>query len=127
MLANRVPARRMHLCIVDDSDSFRSYLESLLRLSGYDDIAAYASAEACLDDLARDDTPGVDLILMDLIMAANDTVGEASVTPVSCPVSWTGKNPLGTMIYRATDTATVARAIRSVTPWWSSTTASVRP
>ena len=58
----------MHLCIVDDSESFRAYLESLLRLSGYDDIAACDSAEACLEYLTGDCRPPVDLILMDLIM-----------------------------------------------------------
>ena len=29
-------------------------------------------------------------------LAANDTVAGASVTPERSPVSWTGKNPLGT-------------------------------
>ena len=58
----------MRLCIVDDSDSFRAYMESLLRLSGYDDIVTCDSAEACLDALTGDDGLRVDLILMDLIM-----------------------------------------------------------
>jgi phosphoserine phosphatase RsbU/P len=58
----------MRLCIVDDSESFRTYLESLLRRTGYDDISTYDSAEACLSDLSRPGGRSADLILMDLIM-----------------------------------------------------------
>jgi phosphoserine phosphatase RsbU/P len=59
----------MRVCIVDDSESFRLYLEGLLRASGHDDIATFPSAEACLDALRAADPPGdTDLVLMDLIM-----------------------------------------------------------
>jgi len=59
----------MHICIVDDSESFRVYLESLLRAAGHDDIACFDSAEACLDALLGAGAgPRTDLVLMDLIM-----------------------------------------------------------
>lgn len=58
----------MRLYLVDDSDSFRLYLESLLRQSGYDDIVTFDSSEACLDALRHDSAGRPDLILMDLIM-----------------------------------------------------------
>ena len=57
----------MRLCLVDDSETFLTYLESLLRAAGHDDIAAWDTAEAFFDSLARGDAPP-DLILMDLIM-----------------------------------------------------------
>lgn len=59
----------MRICIVDDSESFRTYLESLLQAAGYDGIACFDSAESCLDALlATLPTPQTDLVLMDLIM-----------------------------------------------------------
>ena len=57
----------MRIAVIDDSDSFRTYLESLLRAAGYADVAAFASAEAFFDALEK---PGglPDLALMDCIM-----------------------------------------------------------
>jgi PAS domain S-box-containing protein len=65
----------MRLCIVDDSPSFRTYLESLLRRNGYDDISVYDSAEDCLADLTRQGGRPADLILMDLIMPGMGGLG----------------------------------------------------
>lgn len=56
------------LCIVDDSESFRTYLGSLLRAAGHDTIRRFASAEDCLDALTAPGAEPADLILMDLIM-----------------------------------------------------------
>ena len=59
----------MRICIVDDSESFRTYLESLLRAAGYADITCFDAAESCIEALL--DTlpaPQTDLVLMDLIM-----------------------------------------------------------
>lgn len=59
----------MRICIVDDSESFRVYLEGLLRAAGHDNIVAFDAAEGCLDALhaaGPHDRP--DLVLMDLIM-----------------------------------------------------------
>lgn len=60
----------MHICIVDDSESFRTYLESLLRAAGHDGITCFDSAEDCLDALqaAKASAADTDLVLMDLIM-----------------------------------------------------------
>jgi len=58
----------MRLCIVDDSEGFRTYLESLLRAAGHDDITTYAQAEDALAGLTRPDALPTDLILMDLLM-----------------------------------------------------------
>lgn len=59
----------MHICIVDDSETFRLYLESLLRAAGQDAITTFASAESCLAALgAKPPALRTDLVLMDLIM-----------------------------------------------------------
>ncbi|MHC1790164.1 SpoIIE family protein phosphatase [Solidesulfovibrio sp.] len=56
----------MRITIVDDSESFRVYLASLLAAAGHAAVTVHASAEACLTELAAGAAP--DLILMDLIM-----------------------------------------------------------
>ncbi len=58
----------MRIAVIDDSDSFRTYLEGLLRAAGYADVAAFASAEAFLDALGRPGARLPDLALMDCIM-----------------------------------------------------------
>ncbi|MEA4857311.1 MAG: SpoIIE family protein phosphatase [Solidesulfovibrio sp.] len=58
----------MRIAIADDSDSFRTYLESLLRAEGYDDVVSHPSAEALLAGLERPDALLPDLVLMDCIM-----------------------------------------------------------
>lgn len=65
----------MRLCIVDDSDSFRTYLESLLRQAGHEDILSLASAEACLEACHDRRTRLPDLILMDCIMPGMGGLG----------------------------------------------------
>ncbi len=62
--------KRMRICIVDDSVSFRTYLEALLRGAGYRDIICFDAAESLLAALlpAASGQAGADLVLMDLIM-----------------------------------------------------------
>jgi len=57
----------MRLCLVDDSETFLTYLESLLRAAGHADITTWDTAEAFLGSLDRG-CPLPDLVLMDLIM-----------------------------------------------------------
>jgi PAS domain S-box-containing protein len=59
----------MRITIVDDSETFRVYLASLL--AGCGEVTVFDSAEACLDAL-RADPAGADLVLMDLIMPGLD-------------------------------------------------------
>ncbi|EHJ47645.1 putative PAS/PAC sensor protein [Solidesulfovibrio carbinoliphilus subsp. oakridgensis] len=65
----------MRICIVDDSESFRIYLESLLRQAGHDDVVSHASAEAFLAALGRRDARLPDLVLMDCIMPGQGGLG----------------------------------------------------
>ncbi len=58
----------MRIAIIDDSNSFRTYLESLLRADGHDDIVTYPLAEALFDALDDPDALFPDLVLMDCIM-----------------------------------------------------------
>lgn len=58
----------MRIAIADDSDSFRTYLESVLRAEGYDDVVSHPSAEALLAALDCPDACLPDLVLMDCIM-----------------------------------------------------------
>ncbi|UJX42847.1 SpoIIE family protein phosphatase [Desulfovibrio sp. JY] len=58
----------MRIAIVDDSETFTVYLQSLLRGAGHDDLVFYDTAEKLLAALAGDGRPLPDLILMDCIM-----------------------------------------------------------
>ncbi len=58
----------MRIAIVDDSESFRTYLESLLHAEGHDDVACFDRAEALLSALERPGEPLPDLVLMDCLM-----------------------------------------------------------
>ena len=60
-------------------------------------------------------------------ISAKETDCGPSEMPWITPVSCTGKNPFGTMMYRITVNTSVAIATISVAPWRSSTQLSQRP
>jgi hypothetical protein len=60
-------------------------------------------------------------------MAPKEMVCGACEMPWITPVSCTGKNPLGTMIYRKIVNTRVARATNNVMVWKRRTNFSVRP
>ena len=60
-------------------------------------------------------------------ISSNEASCGASEIPRITPVSWTGKNPLGTTRYRCTVAASVARATINVIIWRRSTQVSVLP
>ncbi len=59
-------------------------------------------------------------------MAGKDRVWDASEMPRMTPVSWTGKRPLGTAMYRKRVSPSVPTATSRVADWWPSTKRSVR-
>ena len=59
-------------------------------------------------------------------MAGNEMSWPASVVTESCPISSTGKNPLGISIASQTEPATVASIVTRVTRRWRSTHCSAR-
>ena len=56
----------------------------------------------------------------------NDTSGEASVEPISMPVSWIGMKPFGTTLYSRTVSTMVNSITSSMKPRCSSAQSSVR-
>jgi PAS domain S-box-containing protein len=60
----------MRIAVVDDSETFRAYLQSLLADRG--ELSAFDTAGDCLAALADPAQPPVDLVLMDLIMPVMD-------------------------------------------------------
>ena len=60
-------------------------------------------------------------------MEANDTFSGPSEIPRITPVSCTGKNPLGTIMYKYTVSASAPTVASSVAVWCFSTHCSVRP
>ena len=60
----------MRIAVVDDSETFRAYLQGLL--VGRGELSAFDTAGDCLAALADPAQPPVDLVLMDLIMPGMD-------------------------------------------------------
>ena len=61
------------------------------------------------------------------LMAWKEMLWSACREPISRPVSWVGKKPLGMTISSMTFSATVAASTVSTRPLWSSVQARVRP